>query len=855
MTCSSITRAFFAGALSVIIFTLAGCNQQSPANAGPSHTNSLPPANAELPAVSQTANTVIPRFGPLRTIASLTHHEPGGPADFAVHIQGQVLDERPGEYIVVHDDTGTVFAETRQTDLTQVKETVDVQGEPVVEGSSISLKDTVIVGLPGSNNVSQTVSTSAEKPPNATLPILTNAWQVRDLPAAQAAWHYPVSLHAVVTVNASFQHYFFAQDDTSGITVLSHNVATNVSPKPGDLVEIDGTSDPGGFSPIVTATNVTILGQSELPAPRPETLFQLATGQDGIQWIEVRGVVHAASYTNGLARLDLNDPSGMIAVRVPADHAPVELLDSLVRIRGACGSTSNPRRQLIGVQLWVSSLDDIQVEELGVADPLSLPALPIASLSGFHPRQTMQHRVNVAGQVTFCDASSFYIQDANDGVRVLSSGPTKPKPGDYVMAAGYPGMEEYGPLLRSSVYKVIGHGEVPAPETVLPAHNLDRSLHDRWVQIRALFLRRTVMDTSDILTLQTGDRIFEVHCLMPLPPRVKKLEPDSLLRIVGVYRVLADDARVPRSFQVTVTSPDQIEILAEPSWWTFKHTANVIGAMTLVTLVAALWVLMLRRKVREQTASLQESERQFRSLVEQSLVGVYFVQDGNFIYVNPRMAAIFGYTPEELVQSVSVESLIVSEDLPMVREQVRRRIDDEIDFSHYTFRGRRKDGAIIHAEVLGNRAELHGKPAVLGMLLDVTERQVAQDKIAEQARLLDLASDAIVVFDLSDRILYWNQNAQRIYGTAVREAVGGIAYEQMLMPVTEFQTAKQNLLAGHKWHGEYKLRNREGQDITMETRWTLVHDVHGKPGSILAINVDITQQKKLETQFLRAQRL
>ena len=92
--------------------------------------------------------------------------------------------------------------------------------------------------------------------------------------------------------------------------------------------------------------------------------------------------------------------------------------------------------------------------------------------------------------------------------------------------------------------------------------------------------------------------------------------------------------------------------------------------------------------------------------------------------------------------------------------------------------------------MLGSRAESGGQPAVLGTVMDVTERKLSQDKIAEQARMLDLASDAIMVCDLDDRILYWNENAQRIYGWTAQEAIGGLAFEKLRLHPAEFQKAK-----------------------------------------------------------------
>ena len=322
------------------------------------------------------------------------------------------------------------------------------------------------------------------------------------------------------------------------------------------------------------------------------------------------------------------------------------------------------------------------------------------------------------------------------------------KPGDYVIASGYPGLGNYGYLLQDAVFKVISHRQMPPPQRLSKEKTVDPQLHDRWVQVEARFLHYSKIGDVDVLTLQIGNRVFDARIISPVSARIKNLESGSLLQVTGIYRVLSDEARMPESLQLAVPTESEIKILEEPSWWTVKHTITVIGIMGAGIGAAILWVLMLRRKVRQQTASLKQSERKFRTLVEQSLVGVYIIHDDHFVYVNPRLAAIFGYTPEEMTApGKNVEETVHPEDLPLVQEQIRRRIDAESATAHYFFRGRRKDGSIIHVEVLGNRTEFGGKPAVLGMLLDITERKLAQDKITEQARMLDLASDAIIVSD------------------------------------------------------------------------------------------------------------
>ena len=832
---------------------LTGCNQKPTESKDTSITNNPP---SVVIAGSPTSNSAYAaaaaNLPPLRTILSLKQ-APTAEGNTRVRIQGTVLDEQPGEFIVVYDGTGTVFAETHQTTLPSVKELVDLSGRPVSDGYSVSLKDTVASSLTAGSSSNSETAAPALKP--AQLPLLTKIWEIRDLSTEKAAWKYPVQLRAVVTVNAHHKNFFCAQDDSAGITIWMPDNPTNLSP--GDVVDIAGVSDPGGYSPIVLGTNVTVVGKTSLPEARPETLYQLATGQDDSQWIEVRGVVRSMSYnnTNGFARLLLNDPSGVMVVNVPAAEAPVNLLDASVRIRGACGSLANDQRQSTGFEMWASDLDEVHVEEPGATDPLSRPAQPIASLGQFHPRQTLQHRINLAGVVTYADADFFFIQDANTGVRVEAPVNDALKPGDYVMASGYPGLGNYGFLLSDAVFKIISHRPIPTPRLLLPETPLNPQLHDLWVQIKARFLRHSKIGAVDVLTLQTGNRIFDARFTHPVSARINNLESGSLLEVTGIYRVLSDEARVPKSFQLAVPSEDDVRILEKPSWWTIRHTVVICGGMGTVIAATILWVWLLRRKVQQQTASLKQSEQKFRSLVEQSLVGVYIVQDYQFVYVNPRMAAIFGYTPEEMIRSGPMEDLVYDEDRPLVREQIRRRIAGEINLAHYFFRGRRRDGASIHVEVLGTRTEYAGQPAVLGTLLDVNDRKLAEDKIAAQARMLDLASDAIMVCNLEDRIRFWNQNAQQIYGWTAPQAVGFLAWEKLYIAPADYQKAKATLLQDQQWHGEFTHRDHHGREITVAARWTLVRDSQGKPDSILTINSDVTQQKQLEAELLRTQRL
>jgi diguanylate cyclase (GGDEF)-like protein/PAS domain S-box-containing protein len=145
------------------------------------------------------------------------------------------------------------------------------------------------------------------------------------------------------------------------------------------------------------------------------------------------------------------------------------------------------------------------------------------------------------------------------------------------------------------------------------------------------------------------------------------------------------------------------------------------------------------REIERIDRALRESEAKFRSLVGQTLVGVSIVQDGRFTYVNPRLAEMLGYSMEEML-GVQRLDITLESDRPLVAEQMRRRLSGEADHVTYAFRGVRKDGAVIDMECYGSAMDISGKPALINVTLDISERtrverevQALQQQLREQA--------------------------------------------------------------------------------------------------------------------------
>ncbi|MBD2183229.1 response regulator [Planktothrix sp. FACHB-1355] len=136
------------------------------------------------------------------------------------------------------------------------------------------------------------------------------------------------------------------------------------------------------------------------------------------------------------------------------------------------------------------------------------------------------------------------------------------------------------------------------------------------------------------------------------------------------------------------------------------------------------------------------------------------------------------------------------------------------------------------------------------------DRQRSEQKIREQAALLDIATEAILVQNLDNQILFWNKGAERLYGWRSEEAIGKNVNQLLYKQVPpELESGQPIFDEAGSWQGELLQVTKYGKEIIVESRWTLVQEEQKQPKSILTVNTDITEKKQLETQFLRAQRM
>ncbi|HLX95298.1 MAG TPA: PAS domain S-box protein [Verrucomicrobiae bacterium] len=266
------------------------------------------------------------------------------------------------------------------------------------------------------------------------------------------------------------------------------------------------------------------------------------------------------------------------------------------------------------------------------------------------------------------------------------------------------------------------------------------------------------------------------------------------------------------------------------------------------------------RRQRAESA-LQQSEERLR-IVARATNDVVWEWDikADKVWFSENFQTVFGHRPEDTGAALERWlDLIHPDDKGRVTTGITTLLASGGRVWWDEHRVRRADGS--YAQVLDRASIMYNsarKPQrMVGVTIDMSERKQAEQKIREQAALLDKAQDAIIVAELNEKITYWNQSAERIYGWSTAEVMGKDLQEVLFhgKPPPELQETIKSVRERGEWIGELHELTKDGRPVIVQGRSTLIRDEQGRPKSLLIINTDITERKLLEEQFLRAQRL
>jgi diguanylate cyclase (GGDEF)-like protein/PAS domain S-box-containing protein len=292
---------------------------------------------------------------------------------------------------------------------------------------------------------------------------------------------------------------------------------------------------------------------------------------------------------------------------------------------------------------------------------------------------------------------------------------------------------------------------------------------------------------------------------------------------------------------------------AEQRWVVIAGVAlPFLGVLTLSTWAFGhAFQLVESREVALREAG--EAEGRFRNLVEGSLVGVYLIQDGRLVYTSPALENIFGYPPGGLLGR-PVDDLVMPEDRPLVHDQLASATSDGQHFLRYLVQARHADGHSFRAEVFGSRVQRDRRPAVVGMLVDVTEREQAAQRLVENERLLRESQQVgrIGSYELRIAEMRWvvSSVVDEIFGISPDYPHGYKAWVDLLVPEQRAELIaylQQVLAEGGRFDREYQiLRPSDGERRWLHGLGTVEFDPAGRAVRMYGTIQDISSRKEAE---------
>lgn len=263
-----------------------------------------------------------------------------------------------------------------------------------------------------------------------------------------------------------------------------------------------------------------------------------------------------------------------------------------------------------------------------------------------------------------------------------------------------------------------------------------------------------------------------------------------------------------------------------------------------------------RKRILTEHQRSEELVRKLSRAVDQSPVSIFITDTaGRIEYVNRKFCEVTGYSAAETLGQTP-RLLKSGQQSPEFYARLWQTI-----LRGYTWAGeiqnRKKNGDPVW-EMVAISPILNGDSQVTHFVAvkeDITERKRNEEQLQQQAEVLRRVPDAVLVVDLADKVQFWSQGAETLYGWTSAESLGRERSQLLCHDDTKYAAAKQAVLENGEWTGELPVRTRTHAELLIQCRWTLIRDAQGKPKSILSIGTDVTEQKRLEAQLLRAQRM
>lgn len=439
---------------------------------------------------------------------------------------------------------------------------------------------------------------------------LTNASQVLYLTADEASRGIRISIKGVVTAaEPDWGGRFFIQDSSAGVFV--ENISS-VQPAPGDLLVVSGVSYPGGYAPIISKPHWEKAGTAPLPPARTVAIEQLMSGVEDGQRVEISGIVRKAQISGSTLEFEL--VSGGYRVRVyqpiPSGIDPQSFIGAKVRVKGTAATAYNaPLRHLVAVDVYVPFPSDCLVEKSAAANPFKEPLIPINRIGQYQAGRSLGYRVRVKGIVTYQrKGEDIFIRDATSGLQVKCSQLLSLSPGDVIEAVGFPGVENFLPVLEDAVCRKVAQSQAQMlPKDVRIGELLQGLHHADFITLKGKLLDRLTEQVplpdgesnivKTILVLQTTNLLFTAEAETVQPnPVLTSIPLGSTIQVRGICFLQSEESGTIKSFQVLLPSSNDVVIMARPGWLTARHLLIILAIAAVVIVAGASWIVMVSKR-------------------------------------------------------------------------------------------------------------------------------------------------------------------------------------------------------------------------------------------------------------------
>jgi signal transduction histidine kinase/ActR/RegA family two-component response regulator len=464
--------------------------------------------------------------------------------------------------------------------------------------------------------------------------ILTTAKEINLLPRAEADAGLPARLNAVVLYADEKLGFLFLQDATGGSFAYLAPSGKRSGISTGDRIAVEGVTTAGNYSPCLRDASFRSLGRAALPDPIRLPFEEVAAGQWVGHWAELSGMITSVTAKAESTEYVLRGTGGSALVILKGASPPLSV-GARVRMRGALGAIYNTRRQALGIKFFVPGPSFVTLIKDAPVDIFASPMAPLESIGGFDPGADRDSPVRTQGLVAATESRSrLYLANQKSIIAVEALPSCQPRPGTLVEVVGFRGLVEGRPGLvgascRPSAGVLRLSPEAATAEQILarksepesdPTYHLHLSMKFdlSLLQVDGTLLKATVTPTETELVMGSTGGDFTAH----LPREAGLLAaipaPGSRLRLTGVCLMTYDSYRRPQAFRLRLGGPGDVVVTDRPIWWTPARLLGILGVLCALGLFAGAWIASLRRRVRQQTATINAQLTRMADLKEQA---------------------------------------------------------------------------------------------------------------------------------------------------------------------------------------------------------------------------------------------